>query len=382
MSMSLKTVLFGPFIGEFGWELLYWQGWVRKACRTIFKDYHKIAASFPGRYTFYPDVDEFWEHPQEIIGRKHISSKGYTTDNWFAGLLERGENQDVDKDSTTLWEGSVLLQELTEYYQKRLPDNAVILSPANWIDLPGLQVAFGTQFTKNPDKTYTQKTVHIKFNHQILEEIKATDKGTQVIKNLVAEDVPLIALFPRARMTRRLDKNWPQENYSELIQHIRQNFPEITICILGEPGGAYFADGIIPEGCIDLININPDYRMDTHVAALNQAIMAIGSMSGATLFALAAGTPTLHWGPINLRERIKYENYLNTDTDYYPFPQPSTKDIITLADYWLYRHGYGTLRRIKPLSLFYTMTKANLRIHRYNLNLKMTRQKDQVHIFK
>jgi hypothetical protein len=57
MNLNKKVVIFGPFVGEFGWELLFWQGWVRKVSRSEFRDYWKVAVSYPGREVFYPDVD-------------------------------------------------------------------------------------------------------------------------------------------------------------------------------------------------------------------------------------------------------------------------------------------------------------------------------------
>ena len=82
------TVFFGPFIGEFGWELTWWHGWVRKVCMREFKDYRKIAASFPGRQPFYPCVDEFWELPQHFVNLRS-SGHGYYTDAWRGGYPGR-----------------------------------------------------------------------------------------------------------------------------------------------------------------------------------------------------------------------------------------------------------------------------------------------------
>jgi len=30
----MKTVFFGPFVGEFGWEMLYWHAWVNKVSKN------------------------------------------------------------------------------------------------------------------------------------------------------------------------------------------------------------------------------------------------------------------------------------------------------------------------------------------------------------
>ena len=80
----MKTVFFGPWVGEFGWELVWWHGWVKKLCRTVYRDHHRVAASYPGRTLFYPDVHEFWAHPAEFPGRS-ISQNSYVTDYWRSG---------------------------------------------------------------------------------------------------------------------------------------------------------------------------------------------------------------------------------------------------------------------------------------------------------
>jgi hypothetical protein len=81
----MKTVFFGPFVGEFGWELLAWQGWVRKVCRNEYKDYHKIVCSFPGHYPLYPDTDEYIPLPQWLVDTK-LPARAYITDCWIGDL--------------------------------------------------------------------------------------------------------------------------------------------------------------------------------------------------------------------------------------------------------------------------------------------------------
>ena len=37
----------GPFIGEFGWELMFWHGWLRKLKEEVYPNSHYIVSSFP-----------------------------------------------------------------------------------------------------------------------------------------------------------------------------------------------------------------------------------------------------------------------------------------------------------------------------------------------
>src|SRR5258708_38385520 len=86
----MKTVFFGPFIGEFGWELLFWQGWVRKMCRNEFRNHHKVVASYPGRQAFYPYADEVWPLPERFLNLK-VSGHSYFTDGWRGGYPGKHE---------------------------------------------------------------------------------------------------------------------------------------------------------------------------------------------------------------------------------------------------------------------------------------------------
>ena len=131
----MRTVFFGPFIGEFGWELLYWQGWVKKVCREKYKDYKKIVCSFDGRQVFYPDVDEFWSLP-----KMDISSKNYITDFW----------EQKDKEA---------VNNLLESYKEKLPEDTIYHIPFELKE-------------------------SISFKEQLLEPISPNKKGIESFNNI------------------------------------------------------------------------------------------------------------------------------------------------------------------------------------------------------
>lgn len=55
-----STVFFGPWVGEFGWEVAWWQGWCRKISRAY--DY-TIVSSYPSHEGLYADfMNEFVSH--------------------------------------------------------------------------------------------------------------------------------------------------------------------------------------------------------------------------------------------------------------------------------------------------------------------------------
>ena len=57
---------------------------------------------------------------------------------------------------------------------------------------------------------------------------------------------------------------------------------------------------------------------DIQAAALQKSVLALGSMSGAILFALACNTPAVTWGYLEQMDRYYKENYSNTKFAYYP----------------------------------------------------------------
>ena len=65
--MSKKLVIFGPWCGEFCYELSWWVPEIRKVRHTEFKDWNAIAVSFNGRKKLYADfVDDYIPYPKEI----------------------------------------------------------------------------------------------------------------------------------------------------------------------------------------------------------------------------------------------------------------------------------------------------------------------------
>ena len=55
----MRIAYFGPWIGEFGWELMAWQAWCRQESRKYDKSY---ACSFGGMEPLYQDFAEFIPH--------------------------------------------------------------------------------------------------------------------------------------------------------------------------------------------------------------------------------------------------------------------------------------------------------------------------------
>jgi len=170
----------------------------------------------------------------------------------------------------------------------------------------------------------------IKPEHQLVEVLRPTARGVEMLRDLVPTGRPLLALFPRRRTDRRPDKNWTQAGYDALVALLLRAFPEHPIAILGEPGGAFYTDGV-PPGCIDLVTVDPLHRTDLHLAALVRSTLAISSVSGAIWLSVGAGCPTLTFGFENQRRPCEIHNYLGTPLYYHGDMNPHPETLVALA---------------------------------------------------
>jgi hypothetical protein len=365
MSIPVKTVFFGPFIGELSWELLFWQGWVRKVCLGEFWDFRKIGASFPGREPFYPYVNEFWPLPASFIDLG-TSGYGYFTDGWRGGLPGRQiQRPELWKGrlgiSLIIWgrnavpwirqllprpirralvsrgrEACLSIPDVTPaaetllaQYRELLPEGTLFFVPWKQNYYAADELEFGVTISDGSLYEGTYQVKAIDYRYQRLEELVPTPQGVEALRRLVPRNQRLIAVFPRRRLVRRSDKNWPKMRYQELIRRIQKAYPELTVALVGAPDGAYFGDGV-PPGCLDLINGPADRRLDIQIAALQQSVIALGSMSGALAVAMAAGCHTLIWGYPEFLEVYQRANFLSTPLSYHPEMTPSVEAVFGL----------------------------------------------------
>ena len=318
-----KVVFVGPFVGEFGWELLFWHGWVKKIFRTRYRNYHKIACSVPGRHVFYPDADEFLPLPISFF-KKPFSSRGYITDCWINGWPKPNAS------SQELEDVYPKIEKILREFKRKLPKDTEFIVPWQKRKDPEYGI-MGAEIPENPT-TEIPVSYEIPYSNQILEYFKPTRKGKQMLEKIRKKDKRKpICIFPRMRKYRRPDKNWDKEKYLALIQYLQGKFPDYKIAILGEPRGAFFAD-FLPKDCLDLINVDPNYRMDVQCAALRDGVIAIGSQSGAIDFALGSGCCSITWGTASGEKRFLGENYMKTPLTFLPVQNPSSDIVIKYVE--------------------------------------------------
>ena len=332
----MNTVFFGPWIGEFGWEFLHWHAWVNEVCQGEFKTHYKIVSTYPGREPFYPNADTFIFLPREILDLQ-ISARNYISDYWedmHPGNFKRrsswlkfmfGSKKRVVEIPSDIDIGSHLREFLGEC-RRQLPETTKYFVPFELNKHHGM--TFGIERVSNHDDV-SFLTHPIPTQSQTFFYLKASNRGREFVKRHLQTEKDVVAVFPRYRKFRRADKNWEQWKYTRLIETL-QNDLNVEIAVLGEPAAACFSDGT-PPNTLNLIDIPEDIRMDAHLALLERASLAVGSLSGALLVAMAANCRTLTWSWRSEGIRFHDENFMETPCIYHPIPDPSVNEIVQLS---------------------------------------------------
>lgn len=339
-----RTVVFGPFIGELGWELLYWHGAVRQLCNNDFKEYHRVAVSLEGRQPFYPDVDQFIGITPDQLPKAY-SARGYIADGWRHGLpgesSQRGPFHPLNIYSSFRhrklgratyirhWSG-----ESVEPFVHRIIDELKTTFPIGTTFVTPFQInsfgnlSFGHDVSVDPEHLADAAT-QPSFNSQDLRKLAPNPSARKLVADWLSPERRLVAVFPRSRPFRRTDKNWSRENYLALADYLRTQGFEVAF--LGAPGGSYFA-GESTGPHLDFVNLSNLDRLNLHLAVLERSKFAIGAMSGSLLVALAAGCPSIIFG--DQRQQLRYyeENYLRTSMIYIATLNPNVDDLIPVIE--------------------------------------------------
>ena len=296
--------LYGPYIGEFAWELLWWQGWVRShATRSSSKNTYTIACSFNGRQPFYESVDQFIPIEElDILGSEY-SSRAYILDSWDQG------------ESLPPVEFTGQIAELITRLKARFKAKVNVFAP--WKQIRSGDEIFGTKLLGTDFK-------HQKPNYscQSLPILKPSTRASF----LSSDDIASICIFPRHRQKRRPDKNLDMVFYKYLAESLLKE--GYRVFLLGDPNGAYRFHIEHPM-FINLVDtIDSKHRLSLHLAALSKSCWAIGGVSGALFLSLFQGVPTI---AVGAREMLvgfgSYENIRNTDLRLIPVMEDRTQII-------------------------------------------------------
>ena len=357
----------GPFIGEFGWELVFWHGWLRKIKREIYPDSYFIVSSFPGREPLYEFADEFINLPDFYLNN-NFSERDYFVD-W--------EIYDLEKQKKIFNE----MRKLIDFYHNKLNENDInfiynypqkkfsrslfnriqnkiknIISINHDLtqkDLKKVLSSFNKHAgIKNPDPFIlnpVNREIKDLYNPQYPNlvdqkwiKLKPTKLGIKLRDDILAsfnyKKKPIFTIFPRKRLIRRKDKNWEENNWKNFIQMLIKKYDAIIV-LAGTPKGAYFAHEANSANTINIINSSKTNILDLQLAFLEISKIAIHGRSGSCNLSLQNGCPTFMAGPEEDRKAICVDqNPLNSKIFYYtefgvnPTPEKLFEVFVTYYD--------------------------------------------------
>ena len=336
----------GPFVGEFGWELMFWHGWLRKIKQEIYPNSHFIVSSFPGREPLYEFADEYISLPNFYL-KNNFSERDYFVD-W--------EIFDIDKQNFIFKEMEKLyffykdkfesenIEYIFNYPQKKLTrnltlriknkfnfnifDNFLIKNKSlkevinNFNNHPGINIPnplilnpvnreIKDLYNPQKPKSMDQKWVKLK---PTPEGIKLRDK---LLEPYDLTNRPVFSIFPRKRILRREDKNWTESKWRKFINLLIKKYDPIII-LSGTPQGAFFSEEKNNSNLINIINESKKNILSLQLAFLEISQIAIHGRSGSCNLSLQHGCPTFMAGPEEDRDTIcNVENPQRSEIFYY-----------------------------------------------------------------
>lgn len=244
------------WVGEFGWWLQYWQGYLRYLKQKIYPDHKFIVFCSPHLHVF---VNDFVYATVDLP-------------DWFK---EAGFESDC--------------------YEAVIPE-----SPSGSLMPPDAYAAFIADIRRNYNnekaiEIWPPRGCNFWINNQLQVFCQyKTDKKHS--------DKHIVVVFPRAR-ARAAVRNIPEFVWYGVVEALRQHF---TVVLAGTPSGACLVD-YEEENVINLINYNEQDKSEKIITWLNSAICSISSQSGGTHMSLLSNCPSYIIG----HERQRHTEDLN-----------------------------------------------------------------------
>lgn len=261
-----EPVVASLWIGEFGWAISRWFGYLRHLKHNVYKD-HKFLIMMD--LTLQPLVNDFIDYTIDLP--KEFKELHLETDCTEAPLPNSPPGSLTPPNVY-----AALLEYLRHFYASKTSMEA----------LPPRGPAF-----------------------------RITDSMPQVFCKLETDkiklDKPIICVFPRAR-TRSAQRNVPEFIWRDLIDKLVKN--NFIVVLGGTPKGAGLAD-YANENVINLIGYEEEDKTFKIIQYLNSAICSISSQSGSTHLSLNCDCPSYIIGHEDKRHTVD-ENRLDTPTSF------------------------------------------------------------------
>ena len=254
-------------IGEFGWFLQDWQGYLRYLKNTKYQNRKFILFTNPDLHCLVKDFI------------------AYTIDlpEWFYDLK-------LD----------------TDCYEAVLPNSeAGSLTPP---DVYSGLITYFRQFYNNEKaiEIFPPRGCNRWMDSQPQSFIKF--KG-EVTINL--PEIPIMVVFPRGR-TRAAERNVPEFVWKELVDELKKTF---IVVLGGTPSGSFLSDYPEDDRLINLISYKGEDKLELLISYLNSALCSISSQSGPTHLSLLSGCNCYIIGHEKERHTV-YANRLGVPTSF------------------------------------------------------------------
>lgn len=245
----MSTIFFGPWVGEFGYELSYWIGECR-AIREKYPNHKAIASSYYGRSRLYDFVDVYLSHDPNSIYSAAKVSMTYST-------------------------GAVLHPDVGAYIR----NSDIHIRPAQNYD--GLLLG--------GDHAHSQIQKSVDF--QKIKRLTASDAALNIIKD-ISKGRPIVSLLCRNLSIENKIHAWPESKWEE-IAHKFDSEGFCTFLLLPEyPTKPNFLNNI----SVNLWKTfgNSENFVDLQMACLNLSSCMITTVTGALMLGYLTETPMVY----------------------------------------------------------------------------------------
>ena len=260
-----EPVVSSFFIGEMGWMIQRWQGYLRHLKQTKYQD-HKFLILMNVQY--------------HCLLNDFITFSVDLPPQFYALGLEQ------------------------DCYEAPFPDDppGSLTPPEIYSDL----IKFIRNFY-NKSKAIEifpprGASMWVESQPQIFAGYKSTEK--------ISSDRPILTIFPRGR-SRAPQRNVPEYVWKEVVDRLKDSF---TIVLGGTPSGSALVD-YEDENVINLIRYSGDDKLEKIMTYLNSSELSISSQSGPTHLSLACSTPSYIIGHEKERH-VGRENRWKTSTSF------------------------------------------------------------------
>ena len=274
-----KLVIFGPWCGEFCYELSWWIPEIRKQRYTTYNDYDSIAVSARGRGVLYND---------------------FTT-----GFVGYGNDlSDTLKYPATYGEhinGRDVIPENLQIYIKRLADQYRHIYDHVEIYMPG-------------QMPITRERVMSELPYGLYKHYDASPRVKELIKNKINFNNNLQTVAVMARIRTRHGKtcylDWNPEHWKTFIELLINDL-HVNVVMIGieqKPGSSAGASLVFSDSeNIKSIIFKGEDSVEEQIALLKQTKCSIYGASGTAVFPFFTQTPTFTQQTIEEGFRLKFQ---------------------------------------------------------------------------